>query len=85
MKHLEIHEMIEFVSFEEINEETMKLVQYVNGHIRSCETCRKKIQAYQNIYDEMKRSLDEQEFYEMFCKEIYEKEQRALDILPLQR
>lgn len=55
MKHLDVQEIIDFVSFGEINAETMQLAKRVNGHIRVCKECREKVQAYQMVYDEMQK------------------------------
>ena len=55
MAHLEIDEIIEFVSFTKINDETMALVKKVNEHILSCKVCREKVEAAQLVYDELCR------------------------------
>lgn len=54
MKHLTVEEMIEFVSFDTPDPRTLKLASRVNTHIRCCEECRKKVDAFQLLYDEMK-------------------------------
>ena len=55
MEHLAVDEIIEFVSFTEINEKNMDLVRRVNGHIKSCNECREKVEAYQAVYDKLYR------------------------------
>lgn len=51
MNHLTVDEIIAFVSITEINPETMALLTSVNGHIRTCEKCRKLVNAFQLLYD----------------------------------
>ena len=51
MNHLTVDEIIAFVSITELNEETMTLLTSVNGHIRTCEKCRKLVNAFQLLYD----------------------------------
>ncbi|MBR5774042.1 MAG: hypothetical protein IKY44_04235 [Clostridia bacterium] len=53
--HLTIDEMIEFVSFSAITEETLTLSAKVNGHIRGCAECQKRVGAFQDVYDELCR------------------------------
>ena len=55
MKHLTVDEIIEFVSFTELNSEAINLSASVNGHIRECEKCLKLVRAFQMIYDEFSR------------------------------
>lgn len=52
MNHLTVDEIIAFVSFTQLNQETMALSVRVNGHIRKCEQCRKLVDAFQLLYDE---------------------------------
>ena len=51
MNHLTVDEIIAFVSFTELNQETIALSASVNGHIRSCRQCRKLVDAFQLLYD----------------------------------
>ena len=55
MNHLTIDEIIEFVSFEEIDESTLELSKKVNGHICKCQECLNRVKAFQMIYDEFYR------------------------------
>lgn len=52
MKHLTVEDIIDFVSFNELTAETLDLASKVNGHIRSCEECLKKVDAFQTVFDE---------------------------------
>ncbi len=52
MSHLTVEEIVRFVSLTELNAEALELAATVNGHIRSCEGCRRLVDAYQAIYDE---------------------------------
>lgn len=53
--HLTIEEIIDFVSFESINEESLRLASRVNGHIRECEECRRAVSAFGEVYEELCR------------------------------
>ncbi len=50
--HLTFEEILEFITFDEINEETLALAGRVTAHIVECDECRENIRAYQTIYDE---------------------------------
>ncbi len=51
MKHLTFEEIAGFISFQSLDENTVKLIQRVNGHICKCEACREKVRAYQTVAD----------------------------------
>ena len=55
MSHLTVEEIIEFVSFDNLSEDTMALSTKVNEHIRSCPTCLEKVSSFQMVYDEFCR------------------------------
>ena len=55
MTHLTVDEIIEFVSLNKLNREALKLSATVNGHIRKCEKCLNRVNAFQMIYDEFSR------------------------------
>lgn len=65
MKHVTVDEMIDFVSFEKIDRETIDLASKVNAHILKCESCRKKILAFQTIYDELLKLGKSEKFREL--------------------
>ena len=52
-KHLTTEEIIDFVSFETVNEKTLALASAVNGHIRECAECRQRVAAFGDIYEEL--------------------------------
>ena len=52
-KHLTTEEIINFVAFDTINEDTLALAARVNGHIRECDECRKKVSDFNDIYEEL--------------------------------
>lgn len=56
MKHITIDEIIDFVSFDKIDNRTLEMSRKVNGHIRNCEECIQKVRAFQAMYDEFVRS-----------------------------
>jgi hypothetical protein len=49
MKHLTVDEIIDFVSFKQINDETMALASKVNHHIFTCEDCLRKVRAFRMV------------------------------------
>lgn len=50
-----VDEIIDFVSFHKLDDESLALATKVNAHIFECNTCRKKVEAFQLIYDELIR------------------------------
>lgn len=59
MRHLTVEEIIDFVSIREWTEESLALIARVNGHIRSCDACLKRVQAFRLIYEEfLRRDID---------------------------
>ena len=62
MKHLTVDEMIDFVSFNKLDSESLALASKVNAHIFKCEICRKKVEAFQIIYDELVKMGRKEEF-----------------------
>ena len=62
MKHLTVDEIIDFVSFDAVNEKTLSLASTVNAHIVECDDCRKKVEAFQTVFDEFVRLEREGEF-----------------------
>lgn len=52
MNHLTVDEIMDFVSLTELDTESVRLSAAVNGHIRSCEKCRKLVQSFYMIYEE---------------------------------
>ncbi len=55
MSHLTVNQIIEFVSLTELDDQAMKLISTVNGHIYKCDACLEKVKAFQLIYDEFSR------------------------------
>lgn len=55
MEHLSIDEIIEFVSANELNSQSIKLAKKVNRHMRNCAHCYNKVRAFQLIFDEFMR------------------------------
>ncbi|MBQ4556449.1 MAG: hypothetical protein IJA60_02225 [Clostridia bacterium] len=53
MEHLNFENVIEFVSFDKLNDESIKKSAEVNAHLAECEACRKIVRAAQLLYDEM--------------------------------
>lgn len=55
MMHPTVEEIIEFVSFNELSDETIDLSAKVNEHIRNCPNCKAKVSSFQMVYDELCR------------------------------
>lgn len=55
MEHLSVEEMIDFVSFNKLNDEFLSLASKVNTHTLRCKECREKVAAFQLVYDELVR------------------------------
>lgn len=53
MQHVTVDEIIAFVSFDRFDPETIALSKKVNGHIKNCDECLRKVRAFQVIYDEL--------------------------------
>ncbi len=52
MEHLTIEDIIQFVTISVIDESSIRLASKVNTHILQCDLCRKKVSAFQTVYDE---------------------------------
>ena len=48
-----IGEMIDFISLNKIDADTMRLASKVNAHTLRCEECREKVRALSGIYEEL--------------------------------
>ena len=53
MNHLTTTEIIDFVSINNLDADSMKLASRVNGHIRKCDECLKLVESFQEVYDEL--------------------------------
>ncbi len=88
MKHLSIEEIIEFVSVEELNEQSLKLISDVNTHMRVCRKCTDKVNAYQDIYDEIDLSVEKmnvKRFMQIMSDEIAEEVENRINQMGLKR
>ena len=63
MRHLTTDEIVDFVSMNQINGETLKLASTVNTHIGRCEKCLRKVRAFQLVYDEFVK-LGKERFFD---------------------
>lgn len=70
MKHLTVDEMIDFVSFNKLDSESLALASKVNAHIFDCHTCRKKVESFQIIYDELVKLGRRDEFKSLIDKKL---------------
>lgn len=62
MEHLSIEEIIKYVTVNNVDKETLDLLSKVNGHIRSCSSCKEKVDSYESINDELKKVTNENGF-----------------------
>lgn len=51
MNHLTTDEILQFVSFTTVDDESLRLASRVNSHILQCEECRNMVIEYQKHYD----------------------------------
>lgn len=56
MNHLTVDELTEFVSFEKADGQDLALAARVNAHIGQCESCLRKVRAFQTVFDEMRKT-----------------------------
>ncbi len=65
MKHLSVEEIIKYVTASKLDSQTLDLLSDVNAHVRECEVCREKVQAFQTMSDQLYDSYIKQQEYEM--------------------
>ena len=70
MMHLTVDEMIDFVSFNKMDNESLALAAKVNAHIFECNACRKKVEAFQLVYDEVVRMGRKDDFRAVINKKL---------------
>ena len=78
--HLTVDEMIDFVSFNKLDHESLALASKVNTHILECNACRKKAEAFQLVYDELVRMGRKDDFQTLIYKkhtDLKEKKDRT--------
>ncbi len=67
--HLKVDEIIDFISFEKLDEHNIQIAKRVNGHILTCDECRSKVTDFQAVYDELIRRNTDCDFVKTFIKE----------------
>ena len=68
MNHLTTTEIIDFVSINKMDADSMKLASRVNGHILKCDECLKLVESFQEVYDELQRMGRSSEFEQIMAK-----------------
>lgn len=63
--HLTANEIIEFVTLDQLNADSKKLLTRVNKHIRKCQKCFELVKSYQILYDELKSQKEQQPAFKM--------------------
>ncbi len=53
MEHLSLDKIIRFISFDEINDENLRLASEVNLHMIECSRCRNKVLSIQNTLEHL--------------------------------
>ncbi len=82
MKHLNVDDIINFVSLTELNEEALELSAAVNSHIRNCQKCLETVRAFQLIYDEFCSLNSDMDFRKYISdKSLSEDNETVVDIL----
>ncbi len=71
MKHLTVDEMIDFVSFQTLDQKSLDNAARVTGHIRQCQACLRKVHAFQVMYDEMERMGRSAEFHTVNAQDTF--------------
>lgn len=51
MNHINVDDVIEFVSIDKLDNDTIALAQKVNSHLLICPECRERVTAFQTVYD----------------------------------
>lgn len=77
MRHLTTDKIIDFVSMNQINSETLKLASTVNTHIGKCEKCLRKVRAFQLVYDEFVK-LGKANHFDSVMRSIEKKKLRPI-------
>ena len=78
MRHLTVDEMLDFVSLEELNEESIAYAAAVNSHTRKCEKCRRAVCAFQEIYDKFVQYSADGSFKDFVSKSISKRKINAI-------
>ena len=71
MNHLTTTEIIDFVSINNLDADSMKLASRVNGHIRKCDECLKLVESFQEVYDELQCMGRSSEFEQIMAKHSF--------------
>ena len=79
MNHLTSDEIIEFVSSNRADKETLQLISTVNQHIRECPKCLHIVKMFQIVHDEFIKIGDNIEFKNYFYN-VIKKENREIFI-----
>lgn len=77
MKHLTVDEMIDFVSINKLDDESLKLASVVSAHILQCDICRKKVEAFQIVYDELIKMTKNKNFSNIINKKVIDNEKNS--------
>ena len=79
MKHLSVEEMIDFVSFDKLNSESLEFAAKINAHIFNCDECRKKIEAFQTLDDQFEKMENKKELEDMVKEKLRSYNDNSVD------
>lgn len=71
MKHLTVDEIVDFVTFERIDNKSLENAAKVNTHIRQCSECLRKVRAFQMVYDEFKEMYKEKADWKSIAEKTF--------------
>lgn len=64
MNHLDIETIINYVTINEVNEETKALAGKVCGHIIRCKECMEKVNAFLTVYEAISGEMENEQIYD---------------------
>lgn len=77
MRHLTPKEIVDYISISEITPSTLSLASKVNTHIRACESCLTKVQAFQIVKEALERGNQSAEI-EVLAAEVRKRSSESL-------
>ncbi len=80
MEHLNAEDIINYVTLDAMNEDTMVFCKHVNGHIRGCATCLGKLRKYLDIHDMYQVQNPGGDFKTFVSEQLQEEYVLSLDI-----
>lgn len=79
MKHLTVDEIVDFVTFEKIDNKSLENAAKVNTHIRQCSGCLRKVRAFQMVYDEFEKMYKEKTDWKSIAEKVFNADKNSDD------